>query len=283
MTKAEMQSMIDAAVAKAQKDAAPAARVYSSDADKPTYRDSPNADDYALVIGIENYSDLPQARFAQRDAAAMRAHLLALGYPPRNVVLLQGSKATKTGIVKNVETWLPENVSERSTVFVYYSGHGAPDPKTGKSYLVPWDGDPQFLDDTAYPVTRLYEKLGALKARRVIVALDSCFSGLGGRSVLAKGLRPLVAKTDGAVPGAGKVVALAASGGDQVSGTTEAQGHGLFTYYLLQGLNSAHGAATARSLFDYLSPRVQDAARLQNREQKPQLSADAASASAALR
>jgi ankyrin repeat protein len=271
VSKAEMERMIADAVKKAQSDAA-AKPVYRSDVDRPSYRASEHPDDYALVVGIESYSDLPQAQFAERDAAAVRSHLVALGYPERNIVSLMGSKATKTGLIKNLETWLPENVNEKSTVFVYYSGHGAPDPKSGQSYLVPWDGDPQFLDDTAYPVARLYQKLGALKAKRVIIALDSCFSGTGGRSVLAKGLRPLVLKADtGDLAAGGKLVALSASGGDQVSGTAESQGHGLFTYYLLKSLNDRNGQVTVRSLFDDLRPKVQDEARRQNRDQTPQL------------
>ena len=68
---------------------------------------------------------------------------------------------------------------------VYLSGHGAPDPKSGAAYIVPWDGDPNFLETTAYPVSRLYQKLGALKAREIVVALDSCFSGAN----LARGRR----------------------------------------------------------------------------------------------
>jgi uncharacterized caspase-like protein len=173
-----------------------------------------------------------------------------------------------------LETWLANNVSERSTVFVYYSGHGAPDPKTGEAYLVPWDGDPQFLEDTAYPIKRLYAKLSGLKAKRSIVALDACFSGSGGRSVLAKGLRPLVAKVE-LKPDAAKVVSLTAAEGGQVTGTLDEQGHGLFTYYLLRGLNGAakdaEGRVTLRGLHEYLTPNVQDGARRQNRDQTPQL------------
>jgi uncharacterized caspase-like protein len=146
---------------------------------------------------------------------------------------------------------------------------------SGQTFLVPWDGDPAFLQDTAYPLKRLYEKLNGLKAKRVIVALDSCFSGAGGRSVLAKGLRPLVSKVSTDLA-AGKTVALSAAGGDQVSGTLQAQGHGLFTYYLLRGLNGeakdAKGAVTVASLYSYLLKRVPDAARRDNGDQTPQLS-----------
>ena len=87
-----------------------------------------------------------------------------------------------------------------STLFVYYSGHGAPDVKTGDAYLVPWDGDPKFLKSTALPLTKLYSDLAKTKAKRVIVALDACFSGAGGRSELAKGARPLIAKIADTAP-----------------------------------------------------------------------------------
>jgi len=252
--------------------AAPAvAPVKHSDVDAPAYKSAEDAGKFALVVGVENYESLPAAEYAERDAAAVREHLLALGYPERNVIFLTGPKAGKSGIEKYVESWLPRNVDENSRVFVYFSGHGAPDPKTGQAYLMPWDGDAMFLSNTAYPIKRLYEKLGELKARRVVVALDACFSGAGGRSVLAKGARPLVTQVDAGIPSSDKLVVLAAASGDEITGTAETQGHGLFTYYLLKGLNDRGGAASIRALYDYLKPKVQDAARRDNRDQTPQL------------
>jgi len=253
--------------------AAPAKPAYSSDVDKPSYEAAENADNVAVVIGVEKYPNLPAADFADRDAQAVRAHLRAMGYPSRNIMLLSDRDATRAGMSKTLNTWLPPRVNERSTVFFYYSGHGAPDPESSQAYLVPIDGDPEALEDTAYPVKQLYEKLEKLKAKRVIVALDACFSGAGGRSVLAKGTRPLVSKIDVDLA-AGKVVALGASRGDQTSGTIEEQGHGAFTYYMLKGLNGAaakDGAVTVSGLYDYLAPKVEDAARLRNRSQTPQL------------
>ena len=140
---------------------------------------------------------------------------------------------------------------------------------------MPSDGDPQYLAQTGYPLKRLYAKLGALKAKSVLVALDSCFSGAGGRSVLAKGTRPLVGKVDLAVQAEGKIAVISASAGDQISGANEEAGYGLFTYNLLQGLNGAakdaQGQVTLKSLYGYLKPRVQDDARRGNRDQTPQL------------
>jgi hypothetical protein len=239
-----------------------------SDADTPRYRLNESPADFALVVGIDKYKDLPEAEFGGRDAEAVKAHLLALGYPERNVIHLTGENATRTGLQKYLEEWLPRNVSPESTVFFYYSGHGAPDVKTGEAFLVPWDGDPSFLQSTAYPVKQLYEVLGRLKARRVLVALDSCFSGAGGRSVLARGMRPLVPTMATPPPSAGKLTIMAAASGEEVTGSLPEQGHGMFTYHLLKGLS---GTATVQGAFDYLKPKVQDGARRQNREQTPVL------------
>lgn len=243
-----------------------------SDVDAPAYKKAPRERDLAVVIGIEKYPELPAASFAERDAEAVRAHLLALGFPERNVFTLKGPQATRSALVKELEARLKRLADERSSVFVYFSGHGAPDPKTGDGYLVPFDGDPAFLEETAYPLKRLYESLGKLKSKRVVVALDSCFSGAGGRSVLAKGLRPLV--NVAAAPRAGRVISLTAAAGGEVSGASDEQGHGLFTYYLLKGLNE--GKTKLGPLSDYLKPRVQDEARRQNRDQTPQLAGDGA-------
>lgn len=239
--------------------------------DSPSYRFAENPDNFALVIGIERYQDLPSATYAERDAEAVRAHLLALGYPERNILYLSGSRALKSSIEKYVESWLPRNVTPKSRVFVYFSGHGAPVPRTGEAYLVPWDGDLKYMENTAYPLRRLYEKLESLKARLVVVALDSCFSGGGGRSLLAAGTRPLVSVIETKVPESTRLVIFSAAAADEITGVDEIQRHGLFSYHFLSGISKTRGETTLRALYDYLSPRVRDAARRANRDQTPQL------------
>ena len=189
------------------------------------------------------------------------------------MVLLKGAKAGKASLEKNLEQWLPRMAKAGSRVYFYFSGHGAPDVKTGQAYLVPWDGDPNFLESTGYPVAKLYKKLGELPAKQVLVAMDSCFSGAGGRSVLASGARPLVAKIDtGAAPAT--VTVLAASASNEISGSLDDKGHRAFTYFLLEGMNA--GKTTPKALAEYLTQRVQDEARRLNRDQTPQLQGDGA-------
>ncbi len=257
------------AVAAARPDAAPSATsAVSSDVDAPKSRGAQRPDDFALVIGVEEYQSLPKADYGVRDAKTVRKHLEAIGFPARNIVSLEGQAATGSALKSYLEEWLPLNVKPASTLFVYYSGHGAPDPANGEAYLVPWDGNPSFLKSSAYPLKKLYSDLSKTKAKRVLVALDACFSGAGGRSVLAKGARPLVAKTADLSAG-GKVTVLAAASGEQITGSLDEQGHGMFTYFLLKGM--AEGKRSAKELHDYLAPRVEDEARRQNRQQTPAL------------
>jgi hypothetical protein len=249
-------------------------RLFDSDVDRPSYPDQEeHPDDFALVVGVEAYDSLPPADFAERDARAVRDHLLAMGFPQQNVIYLTGRKATRTKLAQYLESWLPKNVTERSRVFFYYSGHGAPDTRNGTAYLVPFDGDPRYLEQSAYPVKLLYRQLGALKAKEVVVALDACFSGAGGRSVLEKGARPLVTQVDTGAAAAknARLVALAAAGDDEITGTAEEQGHGLFTYFLLKGLNELSGKPSVKQLYDFLAPKVRDAAKRANRDQTPRL------------
>jgi hypothetical protein len=254
--------------------------IVKSDIDElPAIKAKPNKNAYAIVIGIENYRQkLPRADFATADAKSFTEYLTkVMGYPEENVITLANDHAALGDFVKYFEKWLPNNVEKGGTVFVYYSGHGTPDLRTGGAYLVPYDGDPAFITETGYSLKRMYDALGKLPAKEIIVALDSCFSGAGGRSVIAKGARPLVMNLQGSVALSRNITVLSASSGEQISSTYDEKGHGLFTYFLLKGIKNEavikpDGSLKMDDLFGYIKPRVERIARKQyNNEQTPQL------------
>ena len=251
-----------------------------SDVDElPSIRINQNNNAYAIVIGIEDYRQaLPRTDFATQDARIVADYLVkAMGYPEENVVTLLNHRAAKSDFEKYFEKWLSNQVEKESTVFIYYSGHGAPDPKTGSAYLVPYDGDPSFIAETGYSLARMYDALGKLPAKEIIVALDSCFSGAGGRSVIAKGTRPLVMNLQNDTVLSANMTVLSASAGDQISSTYDEKGHGLFTYFMLKGIKNEEvvnpdGSIKMDDLFGYIKPQVERIARKQyNNEQTPQL------------
>ncbi|MFA4829695.1 MAG: ankyrin repeat domain-containing protein [Thermodesulfovibrionales bacterium] len=251
-----------------------------SDVDElPLVKAKPNKNAYAIVIGIENYRQkLPKADYAVADAKTVTEYLTkAMGYPEENVVTLTNDRASLTDFIKYFEKWLPNNVEKDSSVFIYYSGHGAPNTKTGDAYLVPYDGDPSFIEQTGYPLKKLYESLNKLQAKEIIVALDSCFSGAGGKSVIAKGARPLVMNLEQDMKAFDKLTVLSAASGEQTSSTYDEKGHGLFTYFMLKGIKDENvtrqdGSIKMDDLFGYIKPQVERIARKQyNNEQTPQL------------
>lgn len=225
--------------------------------------------DLAVIIGVEKYQDLPAAEYSAKDARLVKDYLISLGFKERNVELLLNERATLSSIKKTLESWLPNRTKKNSRVLIYYSGHGAPDAASGEAYLVPYDGDPNYLSDTGYPLQRIYEKLGRLQAKEVIVVLDSCFSGAGGRSVLAKGARPLVMLTEAPVISANMAI-LSAAEGSQISTSSPEKGHGLFTYYFLKALND--GRKNVADIYEYIKPQVEDDAKSLNVRQTPQVS-----------
>jgi uncharacterized caspase-like protein len=239
------------------------------DTSVPKFAVIPRPNDVAVVIGIEKYQKLIPARFARGDAEQVANYLRTLGYAPRNVEVLLNEQATQTAIRLAIEEWLPAHVRADSRVLFYYSGHGTVDPTTGETYLVPHDGDPAYLLNTAYPTKMLYAKLGSLKARQVVVTLDSCFSGQGGRSVMMEGVRPAVVKIDDPALASRNLAVLAASEGTQISTSSKTERHGTFTYYFLKALQD--GRYDLAGIYDYVNPRVQDAAKLQNVAQVPTL------------
>jgi hypothetical protein len=234
----------------------------------------PNA--YALVVGIEKYRDVPPPTGARADAEQFaRLAVRTLGVPEDHVRLLLDGHATR-GDLEKALAWLELNVPVGGRVYFFYSGHGAPDATSGSAYVLPYDGDPSALEQTALPLSKLTERLAKTKASESLAFVDACFSGAGGRSVLPKGARPLVRVQAPAV--ARGVALLSSAGSSEISSATPDGKNGLFTKYLLEALGGAGGDVdgdyqiSLEELRGFVEPRVAREARLQNRVQTPTLS-----------
>lgn len=235
----------------------------------PVFKAQQRDNDFAVVIGVEEYKDIKtKSDFSRSDAGLMKDYLKALGFKERNIQFIIDGDATRSGIEKSIEAWLPNRVKKGSIVFVYYSGHGAPDVAKGDGYIVPYDGDPNYLEQTGYSLKRLTEHLAKLDAKEVIVLLDSCFSGAGGRSVLAKGARPLVMKTE-TLALRDNIVMVTATRAEQISMSSPEKGHGLFTYHFLKALKD--GKKNLSDIYGQLKPLVENEAKELNAEQSPSM------------
>jgi hypothetical protein len=240
----------------------------------------------AVIIGNRDYTspDIPPVEYADRDAAAVGMYAdTLLGYEDVRVL----SNVTKNDLVK----WFGDGtapgklrgiVREGETdLFVYYSGHGAPDIATKESYLLPVDCDPEYIVLTGYRLATLYRSLQRLNARSLVVVIDACFSGQTdpGQSLI-KGASPVKLVVDETTLAAPNSVALASTSENQVSSWYQDKRHSLFTYYYLKGVRGSadanrDGVLELGELRPYLSHEVSvGAERLRNRSQTPRITGD---------
>ena len=247
-----------------------------------------NPDAIAVVIGNRKYknSDIPEVKFAYNDAKIMKEYLIkTLGYKENNIIFkLDATKAELEqifGIKGNHEGQLYDLIKpEKSDVFIYYSGHGAPDLATLKGFFIPSDCDSLKFALSGYSLDLFYENTSQLKAKTVTIVLDACFSGGSstGKYLIAssslfgiKVSNPTISK--------GNSICLTSSEGDQVSSWYDSNNHGLFTYFFLKGLRgdankNKDQILTYEELYEYVSDNTEGvpywARRLhQGRKQNP--------------
>ncbi|MBP0132887.1 MAG: caspase family protein [Nitrosospira sp.] len=238
---------------------------------------NPNA--VALIIGVESYSNLPQAQYADSDANHFYdyAHQ-ALGVPTNKIKLLIDAKASRIELLKAMRSWLRTEVADgKSDVYIFFAGHGLASADGSKTYLLPADGDRDLLDETS--ILRDDLIASAKGAKTITMFLDTCYSG-GTRTkeILLTDARPIAIVPDkSALPS--NVTVLAAASGAQLSSTYEAAQQGLFSYWLMKGLEgdadtNQDKKITAGELHDYVAKQVGPMAQRRNRQQDPQLMGD---------
>jgi len=254
----------------------------------PLTRDS-NPDAIAIIIGNRTYQNAPAVAFANNDAAVMRQYAeRALGVRPGNIIYLEDATLTNLKVIfgdqGNPNGRLKDLVKPgRSEVFVLYSGHGAPDPRAERAYLMPADADANRLALTGLSVDMLYENLAALNAKHVTVVLDACFSGAsGGGEMLITSASPIgmQVRDPAARFASGNATIIAAAEGQQPANWYPEMRHGMLTYFFLKGLQGGadadrDGHITVGEMRKWLTDPADglpyEARRLHGREQIPQI------------
>jgi len=237
---------------------------------------------HAVVVGIEDYGHgYPKLTYAVRDARAFADVLRTLGrFDTTTVTFVENG--TRDDVLAALRALRPR-VADNDTVVIYFAGHGAiangPDGQP-HYYLVPRDGRLADLPATGLRDDQLEEQIGALKARRVVVVLDACYSGGGTGVIRARGVpggaTPLPVPSRAPIEAAAGRVVLSASQPDQPAYEDDQRG-GLFTSFLLEGLRgaadgNADGTVNVLELADFVSERVGDYMRKNHqKEQSPVL------------
>jgi hypothetical protein len=240
----------------------------------------PDPAKWGLIIGIEDYANLPDAEFARKDALVVKEYFnRVLGVPDRNIILLMDNNATKARIESYIRYYLPKNMDEDTQLYVYFAGHGAPEIKKGDAYLVPYDGDTHFLQSTGYSLKTFYSDLDKIGNQRTYIFLDACFSGIASRAaeMLSKGTRPAllhVENTQISSKNNGHLLAISSSSAGEPSNAYPDTEHGLFTYFLLKGLGgeadlNQDSIINVNEIYLYTFKNVSQEARRMGSQQMP--------------
>jgi hypothetical protein len=257
----------------------PAPAPLVSDVDRIVPRaPAPRPDALAVVLGVESYHSAPPATYAAQDArTAARYFEHTLGIPADRVQLLLDDEVTLAQMhrIFGEDGWLARRVHEKTEIFVFFAGHGVAAVEAVAPFLIPSDGDLNYVQQTGYPLDRVIETLASFDALQVTVFLDACFSGLTREGdTLFRGGRPLVLVP--VSPRLSGVSLFSAARGTQVAHALDEQGHGLFSYYLFKGLGG--GADLDRDRFVttgelrlFLEDRIPRAAARIDAEQSPSI------------
>ena len=259
----------------------------------------PVAQKWALVVGISKFTDgqIPKLKFTTADATAFASELTDANigrFPAGHVRVLTDDQATTKNIKEGLN-WIARHAGVNDLVVIYVATHGTPrgvDSAGGANYLVTYDTEiykgASFDEDamyaTAYPMVELANAVSTrMKALRTAVILDTCYSGgaaIGGsNATIDKG--PSNEMLQHMSQGTGRMV-LSASRFDEQSLESPALMHGYFTYYLLQALKNANGAAPLSQVFASVAKQVSARAAADGSHQHPVMSRSSADADFAL-
>ncbi|NJO92389.1 MAG: caspase family protein [Chloroflexia bacterium] len=243
-----------------------------------------NPDAIAVVIGNTFYQKTAAVNFAINDAQLMKLYLTkVLGFKAGNIIFaMNTTKAELEGLFgtdKNYQGKLYNYIKpDLSDVFIFYSGHGAPDPNTEEAYFVPTDCDPSYVNLQGYALKTFYQNLAKLPAKKYHCGYRCMFSGAG----VLKNISTVRIKPKDSEENIKNSAILSSSTGTQVSSWYGQKQHGLFTYFFLKAIHDYEKSdtnldkkLTIKEIYEYVSDKTNGvpyyARRLNAVEQNPVL------------
>ena len=238
-----------------------------------------NNDAIAIIIGVGKYVNTDaDAIYADTDAEVFQDYAVEkLGVPADRVKTLVNDAADERGVLLAVMRWLTRTAEPgQSDVYIFFAGHGLASDDGEKMYLLPHDGAPELLDKTAILRDELFADIAAANPRSVTVFLDTCYSGSTRGPDMLIASRPIAIRAkEQAVPEGFTVMTAAA--GDQTAKPLEEAKHGMFSYFLMKGMEGDADAnednqITAGELHAYVQQNV---IQQSSGSQTPELQGDA--------
>lgn len=226
---------------------------------------------YALIIGISRYRNsnaIPNLDYAHMDARSIYEFLqqpAAGGFTRDNMLLLSNEDATLASI-KQALTNFVTKASTNDLLLIFFAGHGAPDRFAPENlYVIAHDTYVDDMPKTALAMPELLRYVEQnIRSKRVVLLMDACHSaGLssGGTRDLANNLSNLYLEKM-LYQEEGRAIITSSDVNERSHESKKwGNGHGVFTYYVLEGLkggadsNQDHFVSVGE-LFRYVRHKV---------------------------
>jgi uncharacterized caspase-like protein len=212
------------------------------------------AKNWAIAIGINEYSNLQSLKYAQQDAESMREFFLTEARFDQVFLFTDNSEQILGSIPTqptygNLRRFLRFQFEQPllesgDNLWFFFAGHGIREAE--RDYLMPCDVDPGDVEHTAIPISFVMERLRRAGADNVILLLDACRNE-GARDGLGVG--------EERHPG---VVTIFSCSPRERSWEIEELRQGSFTHVLLEALRiqGEGNCATVERLYHHLCYRV---------------------------
>ena len=216
-----------------------------------------------VVIGINEYVHWQKLKNAVQDAVGIQQALIdKLGFTAPNFSPLLDSAATKMAIESLIEDQLYNFLEEDDSLILFFAGHGSTRVERGgkiTGFLVPVEADKSW--SSYIKIERFLQDIGTLRARHILVILDSCFSGIALGNAMIIHRDAIQYREDLGKRMSRKVITSARYEQTALDGGP-IPGHSLFTGTLIDGINSdkadtdANGFITSFELGHFLQSQV---------------------------
>lgn len=262
-----------------------------------TQSDSQSGKRWALLIGINDYDDpeINNLRYCVEDVKAFHDALIEPeigGFHQQNVWLMVDSRSglnepTDLNIIKRLDQ-IEKQIEPEDTFVFYFAGHGM--THNERHFLLSINADPYSIDTlvkSAISLQRVKNICNRIQAHQKLIILDACRnepeSSRGEQDNLltedfARNIQIRPQRSQSELPSI--TATLYSCDVGERAWEWKEKNHGVFSYYLLEGLRgeavTGNGDVTVDSLASYTNHMVKDwAETYKNQKQTPWIDREA--------
>jgi hypothetical protein len=231
---------------------------------------------YLLAIGVEDYNDkdFDTVTYAKNDVQSIHKAFIELGVKEENAKILIDNSATKSLVLREVSR-IAKLATESERIIIYYAGHGL--FYNSCNYITAWDSSIDNIEGYSIAVNEILSLLSDSKAKKVILFMDCCHSGLSFSKTrdVASCFRAdnlLYEQRDSEY-----LIGFASCKDNEQSSPLTKYKHGIWTYHLLQALLGKadislykEGLLFSSKLQEYLRNKTQIDARMEFKDKRIQ-------------